>query len=99
MLYKHPVLGQPLTMSHKPPSGRRSLGCTVVEMLTKHPPWIEYEAMAAIFKIATSDFPKYELSPEVSHTAHDFLSLCFQRARNSRPSAAELLNHKFCEYT
>jgi len=74
---------------------RRSLGCTVVEMLTSTPPWIEFEAMAAIFKIATSDYPKYELAVETSDVAKNFLKKCFHKSPTSRPSAKELLQHRF----
>ncbi|KAK2190493.1 hypothetical protein NP493_78g03005 [Ridgeia piscesae] len=72
-----------------------SLGCTVVEMLTSTPPWIEFEAMAAIFKIATSDYPKYELAVETSDVAKNFLKKCFHKSPTSRPSAKELLQHRF----
>jgi hypothetical protein len=79
--------------------GRRadiwSVGSTVVEMLTTHPPWHEFEAMAAIFKIATTDYPKYQLPDSASETAHDFLSLCFRKSSDERPTAAKLLNHPF----
>ena len=73
----------------------RSLGCTVVEMLTEKPPWAEYEAMAAIFKIATQ--PTNPLLP--SHTsdqARDFISCIFVEAKH-RPSAEELLRHPFSQ--
>lgn len=74
----------------------RSLGCTTVEMLTGYPPWHEFEAMAAIFKIATSDTPKYELPKTVSSVARDFLKLCF-RKQTERPSAEDLLQTRFCK--
>lgn len=80
----------------------RSLGCTVVEMLTKNPPWIEFEAMAAIFKIATCDQPKYELPAYVSDASRDFIRVCFRKNTSERPSAEELLDtHRFLliEYT
>ncbi|XP_077997283.1 mitogen-activated protein kinase kinase kinase 3-like isoform X2 [Glandiceps talaboti] len=71
-----------------------SIGCTVVEMFTKNPPWAEFEAMAAIFKIATQqtqpDLPHY-----VSEDARDFLKLIFSKIPEDRPSAAELLRHPF----
>ncbi|XP_019752890.1 mitogen-activated protein kinase kinase kinase 3 [Hippocampus comes] len=70
-----------------------SLGCTVVEMLTEKPPWAEYEAMAAIFKIATQP-TKPLLPPRTSEQAHDFVRRIFVEAAR-RPSAEELLRHSF----
>ncbi|XP_072549382.1 mitogen-activated protein kinase kinase kinase 3 [Salminus brasiliensis] len=72
-----------------------SLGCTVVEMLTEKPPWAEYEAMAAIFKIATQ--PTNPMLP--SHTSEqtrDFIRRIFVEAKH-RPSAEELLRHPFSQ--
>lgn len=72
----------------------RSIGCTVVEMLTTKPPWADYEAMAAIFKIATQE-TEPSLPQSVSQDARNFLSLCFKKILANRPSAAELLRHNF----
>ena len=69
-------------------------------MLTTNPPWIEYETMAAIFKIATSEHPLYELPKGTSDYARDILRLCFQLDTDKRPSAEDLLRHRFCnEYS
>lgn len=73
----------------------RSLGCTVVEMLTEKPPWAEYEAMAAIFKIATQP-TKPLLPPRVSEQTRDFVGRIFVEATH-RPSAEELLRHPFSQ--
>jgi len=73
----------------------RSLGCTVVEMLTGNPPWHELEGVAAIFKIATEMPPIGEVSRKVSSAAADFLALCFQRDKDNRPSAKDLCRHAF----
>ena len=71
----------------------RSMGCTVVEMLTEKPPWAEFEAMAAIFKIATQPTnPK--LPPHVSDYTRDFLKRIFVEAK-LRPPADDLLRHTF----
>ncbi|XP_027016912.1 mitogen-activated protein kinase kinase kinase 3 [Tachysurus fulvidraco] len=72
-----------------------SLGCTVVEMLTEKPPWAEYEAMAAIFKIATQ--PTNPLLPShISDQTRDFIRRIFVEAKH-RPSAEELLRHSFSQ--
>lgn len=73
----------------------RSLGCTVVEMLTEKPPWAEYEAMAAIFKIATQP-TNPQLPSHISEPCRDFLKQIFVEARH-RPSAEELLRHQFAQ--
>ncbi|XP_032807068.1 mitogen-activated protein kinase kinase kinase 2-like [Petromyzon marinus] len=70
-----------------------SVGCTVVEMLTEKPPWAEFEAMAAIFKIATQPTdPRLPL--HASEHARDLLRRIFVEAK-LRPSAEDLLRHPF----
>uniref|UniRef100_A0A672HDJ4 Mitogen-activated protein kinase kinase kinase 3-like n=1 Tax=Salarias fasciatus TaxID=181472 RepID=A0A672HDJ4_SALFA len=72
-----------------------SVACTVVEMLTQKPPWAEYEAMAAIFKIATQ--PTKPLLPEgVSDACRDFLRQVFTEEK-WRPTADVLLSHPFVQ--
>uniref|UniRef100_A0A671RLJ7 Protein kinase domain-containing protein n=1 Tax=Sinocyclocheilus anshuiensis TaxID=1608454 RepID=A0A671RLJ7_9TELE len=72
-----------------------SLGCTVVEMLTEKPPWAEFEAMAAIFKIATQP-TNPQLPSHISEHTRDFLRCIFVEAKY-RPSAEELLRHPFSQ--
>ncbi|XP_041923503.1 mitogen-activated protein kinase kinase kinase 22 [Alosa sapidissima] len=72
-----------------------SVACTVVEMLTQKPPWAEYEAMAAIFKIATQP-TKPNLPDSVSENCRDFLRQVFVEEK-WRPTAELLLSHPFVQ--
>ncbi|KAM6977267.1 mitogen-activated protein kinase kinase kinase 22 [Aplochiton taeniatus] len=72
-----------------------SVACTVVEMLTQKPPWAEYEAMAAIFKIATQP-TKPALPDSVSDACRDFLRQVFIEEK-WRPTAEVLLSHPFVQ--
>ncbi|KAK7331643.1 hypothetical protein VNO80_28380 [Phaseolus coccineus] len=70
-----------------------SLGCTVLEMLTRQPPYSHLKLRQAIFQIGGGEPP---LVPEsVSTIARDFILKCLQAHPNKRPTAAQLLNHPF----
>eukprot|EP00250_Pteridium_aquilinum_P007023 c16822_g1_i1 orf=237-2606(+) len=72
-----------------------SLGCTVIEMVNGKPPWSELEAAAAMFKVLKVGAPPI---PEVlSPDGQNFVKLCLQRNPADRPTAAELLEHRFVQ--
>nr|CAB3263625.1 mitogen-activated protein kinase kinase kinase 2-like [Phallusia mammillata] len=93
------VVGTPYWMSPEVIEGKGygrradiwSLACTVVEMLTTRPPWYEFEAMAALFKIVTQP-TNPQLPSTVSSTAKDFLARIFVD-KDRRPYASDLLKH------
>ncbi|KAL6064390.1 Protein kinase of the Mitotic Exit Network [Balamuthia mandrillaris] len=72
-----------------------SLGCTLLEMLTGEPPYYSLPPMTAIFKIVQDDCPP--LPDELTEDLHDFLTQCFEKDVNKRPSAKQLLQHEWLQ--
>ncbi|PVV04694.1 hypothetical protein BB560_000797 [Smittium megazygosporum] len=67
-----------------------SLGCTIIELLTGKPPYIEMNSMAALYHIVEDTHPPLpeNISPECTH----FLLSCFIKSPKLRPSANDLLS-------
>jgi len=72
----------------------RSIGCTIVEMLTTKPPFSQFEPMTAIYNIGAGRILPH-LPVNVSESLFDLMQQCFKRDPRLRPSAADLLNHPF----
>ncbi|KAG6390356.1 hypothetical protein SASPL_148090 [Salvia splendens] len=70
-----------------------SLGCTVLEMLTRRFPYGDMECMPAMYRIGKGERPP--IPDSLSSDARDFLLKCLQADPNVRSTAAELLNHPF----
>lgn len=71
-----------------------SLGCTVLEMLTRRFPYSHLEdQMQALFRIGRGELPRVPES--LSRDARDFILQCLQVNPHARPTAAQLLHHPF----
>uniref|UniRef100_A0A453IGI9 Protein kinase domain-containing protein n=1 Tax=Aegilops tauschii subsp. strangulata TaxID=200361 RepID=A0A453IGI9_AEGTS len=70
-----------------------SLGCTVLEMLTRQLPYPDLEWTQALYRIGKGEPPA--IPSGLSKEARDFISQCVKPNPEDRPSAAKLLDHPF----
>jgi len=74
-----------------------SLGIVLIEMCESEPPHMDHPPLRALFKIATQPPPTLQEDSNWSKELQDFLSLCVKKDPTQRPTAEELLKHKFIE--
>lgn len=70
-----------------------SLGVTIIELAKGQPPHADVHPMRVLFLIPKSEAPQLEGS--FSKTLKELVSQCLQKDAKQRPSAKQLLNHKF----
>ncbi|SCU96414.1 LADA_0H00804g1_1 [Lachancea dasiensis] len=74
-----------------------SLGITAIELLTGQPPYAKHDPIKVLMNIPLRKPPK--LQGRFSSTARDFIGLCLTKDPDSRPTASELMGHKFLNRT
>ncbi|KAL4635569.1 hypothetical protein GN956_G12925 [Arapaima gigas] len=72
-----------------------SIGCTVFEMATGKPPLAHMDKMAALFYIGARRGLMPALPDDFSEEARNFVQACLTSDQKERPSAEELLSHRF----
>uniref|UniRef100_A0A8C1K9E3 non-specific serine/threonine protein kinase n=1 Tax=Cyprinus carpio TaxID=7962 RepID=A0A8C1K9E3_CYPCA len=72
-----------------------SLGITLIEMAQIEPPHHELNPMRVLLKIAKSEPPTLEKPAKWSMEFKDFLKKALDRNPETRPTAAQLLDHPF----
>ncbi|CAI9764055.1 unnamed protein product [Fraxinus pennsylvanica] len=70
-----------------------SLGCTVLEMLSRHFPYSSMEPMSALYRIGRGELPP--IPDSLSSDARNFILECLQIDASARPTASQLLDHPF----
>ncbi|CAM0875255.1 unnamed protein product [Alopecurus aequalis] len=79
--------------TYGPAADMWSLGCTVLEMLTRQIPYPNVEWTNAFFKIGRGEQPP--MPSYLSKEAQDFIGQCVRVDPEERPTASELLAHPF----
>jgi len=72
-----------------------SIGITAIEMAELKPPYSGIHPMRAIFMIPNKPPPKLQEQKKWSDEFNDFIAQCLIKNPDDRPTARELLKHKF----
>lgn len=81
--------------------GRRgdiwAVGCTVIQMLTGHPPWKEknLQSIIQLHLLLSTHEGIPPIDKEIPDQLHDFLEKCFAKDPKKRPMAEQLLDDPF----
>ena len=70
-----------------------SLACVLIEMLSGSRPWVNFTEIQALLKLGKLESPALDVS--FSDAAVDFIRKCLIVDPDSRPTAMELLDHRF----
>ncbi|XP_058183126.1 serine/threonine-protein kinase 1 isoform X2 [Rhododendron vialii] len=74
-----------------------ALGVSAIEMAEGLPPRSTVHPMRVLFMISIEPAPMLEDKEKWSLVFHDFIAKCLTKEPRSRPTASELLKHKFIE--